>query len=234
MQVRYESASTGQRRAVTSGLMAMGQAELALELTMGVPDEAAERVLRYVSDYVAKSGQHVRANETMRYGWSTIRFAPTTSAELLNVEELANPLSPTADTYITGAAKAISILTTQDATAKRNGVARPGHHPHRSEMAVLCRRLRPTPPPKVMVFDRLKAGRSEDSGWFLGCGNPNHNHNDPGELTRLHLIHILTLDSRIISYLAMPEDTRIVFDHGKVLVFGPGQDEGRLDDAGQE
>ncbi len=230
MQVRYESAPTGQRRVLTSGLLAMGQAELALELTMGVSDEAAGRVLHYVSDYVAKSGQHVRASETMRYGWSTLRFAPTASPELLNIEELADPLSPTADTYVVGAAKAVSILTTQDAAVKRNGIARPGHHPHRSEMAVICRRLRPDPPPKVMVFDRLKSSRSEDSGWFVGCGNPRHNHNDPDELSRLHLIHILTLDPRIIMYLAMPVDTRVVFDHGQVLVFGPGQDEGHPDD----
>ena len=230
MQIRIETSASGKRRGVTSGLAAMGQAELALEMTASAPDAAAERVLHYVADYIAASGQHILAGETMRYGWSTIRFAPTASPELLNVEELASPFAPGAESYITGAAQAIGILGAQDDTVRRNGVAVPSHHPHRSELAVICRRLRPNTPPKVMVFDRLKATRQDDSGWFVGCGNPSHDHNDFSELSRLHLVYIATLDPKIVYYLAMPEETRVVFDHGQVIVFAPGEQDGRVDE----
>ena len=229
MQIRFESAPTGQRRAVTSGLVAMEQAELALELTQGVTDEGISRVLQYVSDYIATSGQHILAGETMRYGWSTIRFVPTASPTILNIEELTNPFAPGNEGFSVGASKAIAILTEQDATVHRNGIAKVAHHPHRSELALICRRLTPNPPPKVMVFDRIKANRSDDSGWFVGCGNTEHNHNDFNELSRLHLVYLTSLNALIVNYLAMPEDSRVVFDHGRVIVFAPGQQEGKAD-----
>ena len=231
MQMRFESAPDGKRRALTNGLVAMGQADLALETTPNISDEAVERVLYYISDYLAASGQHILAGETMRYGWSTLRFAATASPDLLNVEELANPFAPGAEMFATGAAQAIGILAMQDATVQRNGIAIAAHHPHRSELAVVCRRLKPNPPPKVMVFDRIKTTQPDDSGWFVGCGSPDHNHNDFNELSRLHLVYIATLDPKIIAYLAMPEETRVVFDHGQVIVFPPGEEDGRIDGA---
>ncbi len=231
MQIRYETRADGVRGALTSGLAAMGQAEFVLPMTPGMADEAAVRVLRYIADYVAASGQHILPGETMRYGWSTLRFSPATAdGGLLLIEELADPFAATADSFIPGTAHAVAILQEQDNAVARHGIPRVAHHPHRSELAVICRRLAPSQPHKVMVFDRLKAKASDDSGWFVGCGNPAHDHNDLHELARIHLIYLAELDPKVVYYLAMPEDTRVVFDRGKVIVFAPGQQDGRLDE----
>jgi hypothetical protein len=229
MQIRYETTLNGENRAVTTGLAEMGQTEFALVQTANLTEDAAARVLRYIADYVVASGRHIKSGETMRYGWSTLRFSPSSDGTNLMVEELANPFSPRSDTYVRGAATALAILLEQDATVRRNGVQTIAHHPHRSELAVICRYV--TPQSDLMVFDRLKSTRQDDSGWFVGCGNPNHNHNDANELGKIHLVHLAEISPKIVAYLAMPEDTRVVFDHGSVIVFAPGQDDGR-DDTG--
>ncbi|MBF6592762.1 MAG: hypothetical protein IVW57_19800, partial [Ktedonobacterales bacterium] len=175
MQFRFEQGPQGQRRAITQGMAEMGQPEFALDITERVPDDAATQVLRYITDYIATSGQRIMPDETMRYGWSTLRFVA--DGDRLAIEELANPFATGADLYIRGAARAIAILTQQDSAVQRNGVPLAGHHPHRSELAVICRRLAPGTPRRIMVFDRLKTQRADDSGWFIGCGNQAHDHN---------------------------------------------------------
>jgi hypothetical protein len=229
MQVRLETRPDGQQRVITDGLRPYDQQECALELLGGVTEEDGARVLRYISDYVTKSQQHILAGETMRYGWSTLHFAQDPGTDVLSVEELAAPFATANDTYKRGAAKALAILREQDATVRRNGVASPGHHPHRSERAVICRRMNPNAQWPLMVFDRIKARQADQSGWFVGCGNAHHNHNDVGELAALHLVYLAERDPRVVNYLAMPENTRIVFERDKIIVFGPGQQDGHID-----
>jgi hypothetical protein len=228
MEIQFQSTPEG-RFARTVGLAEMGQHELMLVMGPAVGDEAAARVLNYIGDYIIASAQHIAPGETMRYGWSTLRFIHLPGTQDLAIEELANPFTAASESFVPGATKAITILAEQDATVYRNGIPKPAHHPHRSELAVVCRHVTPAAPPKVMVFDRLTSQRMDDSGWFIGCGDPNHNHNDLGELARIHLIYIAELDPKIVFYLALPAETRVVFDRGKALVFAPGQEEGRLD-----
>ena len=231
MQVRLETRADGQQRVITNGLMELGQQECALELTNDAAEEYAAKVLHYIADYVAKSQQHIQAGETMRYGWSTLRFVQAPDAPILSIEELADPFSTATDSFIRGAGKAIAILREQDATVHRNGIGPIGHHPHRSERVVICRRLPPSVPWRVMVFDRLQAGQADQSGWFVGCGQADHAHNDVKELASLHLVYLAERDPRIVRYLAMPEETRVVFEQQKIIVFGPQEQAGHLDDA---
>lgn len=228
-QVRLETRADGQQRVITEGLMQFGQLECALELTAGATEESGAKVLTYIGDYVANSGQHINAGETMRYGWSTLRFIQDPGTNVLAIEELAEPYLPTNESFVRGAGKAIAILRTQDAAVARNRIVTLGHHPHRSERVVICRRLSPNVPWRIMVFDRLQSKQNDQSGWFVGCGQGNHDHNNVNELATLHLVFLSERDPRIIDYLAMPEGTRVVFEPEKIIVFGPGQQEGHID-----
>ena len=229
-QVRLETRADGQQRVITNGLMEMGQQECALELTNEATEENAAKVLNYIANYVAKAQQLINAGETIRYGWSTLRFAQEPDAHILSIEELVDPFSTAADSYARGAGKAIAILREQDRTVQRNGSGPIGHHPHRSERVVICRRLPPNVPWRVMVFDRLQSRQADQSGWFVGCGQADHAHNDVKELASLHLVYLAERDPRIVHYLAMPEDTRIVFEHNKIIVFSPQEQAGHLDE----
>lgn len=229
MQIRFELAPDGGKRAVTEGLSGLGQSECVLPLTSEMTEEAAAHVLNYIANYVKSSGQRILPGETMPYGWSTLRFIFAAGTPNLQIEELAEPLSSVVDAYIPGAWRAIAIRMRQDETVRRNGIATASHHPHRSEFVITCRRISPITPPPVIVLDRLKTRRRDESGWFAGCGDAGHNHRAVSEMTRLHLIYLAELEPRIVPYLAMPEDSRIVFEQRRVITFAPGQQEGQLD-----
>ncbi len=229
MQIRLETRGDGLQRLVTQGLNEFKQQEFALELLGDVTENEGTQLLRYIGDYVASSRQQIMADETMRYGWSTLHFTQDPGTDVLVVEELAEPLSIGAETYVRGAVTAIGILREQDETVKRNGLRAPGHHPHRSEKAVICRRVSPNLELRVLVFDRVQARQDDQSGWFVGCGSGNHDHNDVNELATLHLVYLVDRDPRTLSYLALPGESRVVFEQRRVIVFGPGQEEGHLD-----
>ena len=92
MQIRLETRSDGLQRLVTQGLNEFKQQEFALELMGDVTENEATQLLRHIGDYIASSRQQIMADETMRYGWSTLRFTQDPGADLLTVEELAEPL----------------------------------------------------------------------------------------------------------------------------------------------
>jgi hypothetical protein len=229
MQIRLETRGDGLQRLVTQGLNEFNQQEFALELLGDVTENEGNQVLRYIGDYVASSRQQIMADETMRYGWSTLHFTQDAGTDILTVEELAEPLSISAETYVRGAVTAIRILRDQDETVKRNGLRAPGHHPHRSEKAVICRRVSPNSDWRVLVFDRVQARQDDQSGWFIGCGSSNHDHNDVNELATLHLVYLVDREPRTLSYLALPGESRVVFEQRRTIVFGPGEEEGHLD-----
>lgn len=216
--------------ATTNGLVAMGHLEMRIKYGSGVGVEDTSKVLTYISDYLLTSGQRIQHNETMRYGWSTLRFNANSEIGMLTIEELEKPLDPYANEYIEGVARSVAILNQQDATVARNGIIGQGHHPHRTEMAVICRHIRPDS--TVMVLDRIKTSAVDDSGWFIGCGRSDHNHNDPNELARIHLVYIVESRPNLLMYMAMPDETRVVLDRNSVIVFSPGESEGRLDEVG--
>ena len=228
MQIRLETRGDGLQRLVTQGLAEFNQQELALELLGDVTENEATQLLRYIADYIASSRQQIVAGETMRYGWSTLRFTQDIGTDILSIEELADPFAIAAETYVRGAVTAIGILRDQDDTVKRNGLRTPGHHPHRSEKAVICRRVSPNLDWRVLVFDRVQARQDDQSGWFVGCGSSSHDHNDVNELATLHLVYLSDRDPRIIPYLALPAESRVVFEQSRVIVFGPGEEEGHL------
>jgi hypothetical protein len=229
MQIRLETRGDGLQRLVTQGLNEFNQQDFALELLSDVSENEATQLLRYIGDYVASSRQNILPGETMRYGWSTLHFSQDAGADVLTVEELADPSSIGADHYVRGAVTAISILRDQDETVKRNNLRAPGHHPHRSEKAVICRRVSPNQDWRVLVFDRVQARQDDQSGWFVGCGSGSHDHNDVNELATMHLVYLVDREPRILSYLALPGDSRVVFEQRRTIVFGPGEDEGHLD-----
>ncbi len=229
MRIQF-SHPDGRRRASTVGLASIEQSEIALDLPASIAEEAATHLLNFIADYLLASGRTISSGETMRYGWSTLRFDQSPPDPTLVISELADPFSTNIDHYVPGAARAITIIAEQDAVVQRNAVVMAGHHPHRSETAVVCARVVPGVPVRVLVFDRFATQELDDSGWFIGCGDATHNHNDASELFRVHLVRVAELDPRIVYYLALPEGTRVVFERRRVIVFAPGVQAGRVDE----
>jgi len=55
------------------------------------------------------------------------------------------------------------------------------------------------------------ASNARDSGWFFGCTQRDHAHNDIAELQRKSLYEAaVCIDSRLIPFLALPPESRFV------------------------
>lgn len=227
-EFRIETNAYGKQRVVTIGLAALGgQQECAVALTEDLSQAEAEHVLNFIADYITRLHQTIHAGDTMRYGWSTLRFVAEPGSGVLVLEELEMPLDDRNDCYIPGAARAVSLVRYQDETTQRLGSPVVAHHPHRSERVVICCRLAPASTWPVLVMDRLDRDPGADySGWFAGCGDPSHSHDDLAELSAAHLVHLVQHEPRLLPYLALPEGTRLVFEASRVIIFPPNQDEG--------
>jgi len=55
-----------------------------------------------------------------------------------------------------------------------------------------------------LILDRLPLTRPTDSGWFLGCDDEAHDHQNTSNLRRLSLWEATCKDGRSIPYLALP------------------------------
>ena len=50
----------------------------------------------------------------------------------------------------------------------------------------------------------------KDSGWFLGCLDPKHDHNSPQTLSLISLFEAATINKFIVPYLALPPQVNII------------------------
>lgn len=99
--------------------------------------------------------------------------------------------------------------------------------PSMRQSAIVCTRLRGA---DDLILERSTPAGA-DSGWFCGCRQDNHDHNDPTELRRVSLYEAAVKHApRIVPYLALPSGVLVevagglpvVFREGKALNFQPG------------
>jgi hypothetical protein len=55
-----------------------------------------------------------------------------------------------------------------------------------------------------LLLDRTSTTSADDSGWYLGCDDETHDHQDPSNLLCVSLWEAVVKDGRAIPYLALP------------------------------
>src|SRR5262249_1198963 len=100
MRVHIGKGTQASRWAWTDGLHTYGQAEVAVALPWPESDPRDQQVkdlLRFLEKYVAEQHGRILPNQTMRYGWTMLRFREDARNEseqgtaTLLVEELRDP-----------------------------------------------------------------------------------------------------------------------------------------------
>jgi hypothetical protein len=67
------------------------------------------------------------------------------------------------------------------------------------------------------------------SGWFVGCCDQEHDHDNPHELATVHLLHLVQRFPGLFPYVAMPVGTALLFEENQAIIFRPGEQEGQVD-----
>jgi len=242
MQVCFTSNGDGVRWAWTEGMRASEskQAELGAPLSWMAEerrDAQVERLLAFLHRYVARHGKPILASQTLRYGWTLLRAELgqpdlDRADERLKLQELADPFAEHDTSFVDGVACAIGLLAIQEEAIARNRLTGAAEHPHRGDTILICSRVDPSGgTPLTLTRQALTDRQFHYCGWFAGCQDHAHHHDDPDQLHGVHLLHLVARYTWIFPYLGMPTGTTITLDGASVVVFRPDERRGHVDEA---
>lgn len=233
MEIRAGLAPDGRRWAWTEGLGEYDQQDFALPMTWHAGDwrdKHVHKVLDFIGNYVQTHPKRILAEQTMRYGWTTLTFresAPDESPDgrlRLVIREIAEPLRDTLAEYVDGVERVLWLHMHQSYAAVRLGLNETDH-PHRSMFATVCTRIDLQGGSPLFLWRRgYPKGQPHDprdSRWLVGCTDREHPHNTPGDVDLAPLIHLVGGYVHIFPYLALPDDTSVVFEGGTATIFKP-------------
>ena len=240
MQVSFSTGTTTPRWAWTEGLHQFGQQEIAVCLFWPEQDPRDQEIrflLTFLGSYIAEQPKRILGGQTMRYGWTMLRFVADEwnesgqGTDRLLVEELREPFHFHEPVYVPGASRAIAVVALQHAAIRRNRIAGESENPHRSQFAIVCSRVTPQTigTLRPLLAHRAWQPDTQDSGWFVGCGEDDHDHDDPDQLGKVHLLHLVAGFPGLLPYLALPVETLLVFEQEHVTIFRPEEEHGQVD-----
>lgn len=184
-----------------------GHPEVTLQLLREVPIAGAQTMLlRYFEEAVA-AGTRFQAGESVRLGWSTLKLIARDDGTL-GVEELDLEHLPQ---WHESVSQTLLEAWRQNEVAKSLGLA--PTFPSQLSTAVVCAQWKET---VEFLLDRKPPQADDDSGWFIGCTDPEHDHEDAQSLRVTQLLNVAAWVPPLAQFLALPPGT-------EVLVQGPGR-----------
>jgi len=240
MQIRSRCAENQTRWVWTEGLQTLGQQEIAVSVPWPEHDPRdmlLTHFLQFLERYLNNQSKRILSGQTLRYGWTLLRFVRDdqnlsgTAPDALLVEEMQSPLSQENPPYMPGVAHTLALLQLQHEVLRRNGITGEAVYPHCSQYALVCTRVTPETLPflRPLKIDRAWQPNVRESGWFIGCCDREHDHNNPDELAPIHLFHLVEQFPGLFPYLAMPVGTMLIFEESQAIIFRPGEQEGQVD-----
>lgn len=230
-----------QRWAWTEGLTRLGQRDMAVPLAWQEGDwrdRQITRLLTFIGDYVSGQPKRILAGQTMRYGWTGLRFRESTlndgdrNLERLIIQEIAEPMQASEPNYVDGAMQAITVLAIQGKAAIRNNIRQECEHPNYSDFAIVCNRVSPEGGSAVFMMRQAREDDEpvpHDSRWFIGCTDRQHDHSNSSNLGKVHLVHVVEHYPQVFPYLAFPDGSAVVFENDEIIAFHPDESEGYRD-----
>jgi hypothetical protein len=189
-----------------------------------VPVEADARwFVKWLEEAVA-GGERFAPGQTCQVGWmvTEIRAAGDGTLALWEPDMRSLPVA-----WVEGVSHTLSQLRAQKDVVESVMVAGDLSFPSMRQSAIICTRLGQG---QAVVMERTEPDGA-DSGWFCGCREDGHDHNDVAELRRVSLYEAAVRHSpQVVPYLALPpgvlvgisESAPAVFRDGEPLEFRPG------------
>jgi hypothetical protein len=173
----------------------------------------SDQTLRVDVDWLARfleaavsGGEHFKPLETIQIGWvrNRVGLEPPGMLVLEEPDFSSMPIR-----WVRGVGTTLRHLRLQQDVAESMG-----EEPVFSSIlasAITCARL-PADPLGLVARSPVDDSHPGDSGWFLGCWDGTHDHNDPRQLRRESLYEIARRIPSAVPYLAMPPEWSVLFD----------------------
>jgi hypothetical protein len=185
-------------RKTTTNCNKYGQPEFSVAFEQDkVLENDIQWFIRWLESEVAE-GKRFLPGETIQVGWMIAKVESFEDGKL----KICEPdMESFPVKFVDSVGTTLNHLRFQKMVAESIGLAdkllfSPLHH-----SAITCKRFKE----HVGFFmDRLEP-KATDSGWFIGCDDPRHDHQNPNNLERKSLYELVVrYESSITQYLALP------------------------------
>lgn len=187
-----------------------------------VPDDAIW-FLKGLEESVA-GGARYKPGETIQVGWAiaVVRQEEEGDLTLWESDMQSMPIQ-----WVAGLSSTLAQLRTQKDVVESVVGANDLSFPSMRQSALICSRFGHG---EGLILDRFEPTGAA-SGWYFGCRDNDHDHNDAAELRCVSLYEAALHTPQIISYLALPPGVLVglrgggvpsIFLNGEPLVFKPG------------
>ena len=144
------------------------------------------------------NGRRFLPGKTIQIGWMITKIDELED-RLLKISEPDMKAFPV--NFVDSVTNTLTHLRLQKMVAESVGIVDELSYPPLNHSAITCNWFREH---VGFYMDRLSP-KDSDSGWFIGCDDPNHDHQDPKHLQRKSLYELVVRhDRNIIPYLALP------------------------------
>lgn len=239
MQIHFRCTENQSRWVWTDGLRILGQREIAVQVSwpeQDVRDTLLTQLLEFLESYITGKQKYILPGQTLPYGWTVLRFVSDEQqvsgieSDVLLIQE-KQYISSRKNQYTSGVSCTMALLQLQHEAMQRNRVTGEAAYPSSSQLVIVCTRAMPE---KIQYLRPLMVHRAwqptmHRSGWFIGCCEHEHDHDNPHELASVHLSHIIERFPGLFPYVAMPVGTQLLFEDNQAIIFHPGEQYGQVD-----
>ncbi|SPE51124.1 conserved hypothetical protein [Verrucomicrobia bacterium] len=165
--------------------------------------------LSYIAEQV-KNGVKYNVGQLIQIGWMMDRIDEKAGKlTLLEPDFIDIPIR-----YVHGATGTFRHLRSQKGVAESLGLEALLDFPTILHSAIVCNRQEDR---VDFVMERARP-ENRDSGWFVGCGDPDHDHNNANNLRRTSLYEIARNRPNCIPFFALPARSFLQMKAGKLEV----------------
>ena len=189
----------------TTGCAEHGHPEFVLDI--GEANATDGKWLVQFLEQAVASGERFEAGETFAIGWMITKVVAGKNGTL-TLHEPDMKTMPVE--FEPGVQRTLTILRLQKAIAESVGLEDELELPTLRDSAIVCTELERA---KALILSRAEPD-GNDSGWFIGCTSPKHDHNDPKNLARASLYEVGIAAPRAVAYLGLPAGVQIVASDG--------------------
>ena len=180
--------------------------EFSLNYDSAIPENDVKTLLEYLEKSVEK-GTIFKRKETIQFGWM-ILLIDEYSNQFLSLFEPDMKTFPIK--WKRSVTQTLLQARIQKDTADSLGLLNEINFPYILQSAIICNNLENS---NGFFLERFEP-ESNDSGWFVGCMDSNHDHNNHLNLVRISLYKMLCSYPNLIMYFALPPDTSITIING--------------------
>jgi hypothetical protein len=149
----------------------------------------------YLADQV-KQGVIFKPSQLIQVGWMMNRIERSKNGLTLFEPDFKEfPIK-----FVSGMTETFRQLRWQKSTAESVGLEAYLDFPTILHSGITCLRHEDS---VDFVMDRAQS-KNRDSGWFIGCNDPKHDHNEPANLRTTSLYELVIAKPACIPFLALP------------------------------